>query len=360
MVQRTELKSPEEVKWHKIGDFSNLFSKGEPVKHTDVSKNSETITIIHGATSHCIGFIVHSSNKNLIGNLFNLCQTLQIPISDPKTLVMDLGELGFDSTGKPLLAKFLQAIHKIRPLPRDILEEIYTGLNLEQLFDPKGFLQDLIDLVNQSKFQDALDQAKSATYFYDILWDLGQFCESTGKITEAIQCYQAIPAPNPHYPKANIQIFHISMQLKESHDGSLDQDDEDPSASPARKKLEIQFGALLKASGTEFQPVLDQIYHRLCGGDDLKPSVKNVKPNEETLLAMSLQMSELKLENQKLQEKVIELEKKLAKKPKPKKKVASALPSVTTVGKFGKLLSSPPSSVSREATPAAGINTPIL
>lgn len=223
------------------------------------------------------------------------------------------------SSNKDTLATFIKILDKHIHLGKKVKDEIFEALKIKKIADEKSFYTELQELVDISKFDEALNKAQTVEDD-DAIWKLGQYCQSAQKLNEALKCYQNISSDNPHYQDAHEQMAHIIMQLdalnQSSSTLSLDETDTDDTDKEKLKvKLEHMFNA--KAS-QDNQTWIDRTFHQLCGGTTFSPVVTNVQPNAATLFALAQQ-----IEAQRQQ--ILNLEKKLELKAEQNKGSTSTL-----------------------------------
>jgi hypothetical protein len=333
----------------KRGNFSNTFNSGadliRSVEYVD-SEHQETIFIggYRGTDSVQIAF--STKNRDLLVDLIAKFRALNLEVSnlDSEFLIIDLGTIRISTENKESLSKFLDTIDEMNPIGKEVKKEIYDTLGLKQISDFDEFVEELKGMINESRLEEALEKALSVEN-EDILYVVGNYCESISRLEWAIQCYQLIPEGNLHYHESNYRSAHLIMEIKNSNDqseefSSFDMLEEKNDHSLLDEEKMVSY--MLKAEeNTDNQRFIDIVYHQLSGGDGFTPDVDDVRVNEETLFSIARKTKSLRHENAGLKEenhallsRLAMLEKELMKAKKDKKSEVSGY---SSRGMFGKI-----------------------
>ena len=184
------------------------------------------------------------------------------------------------------LSKFLNLIDELMPFNSNILQTIKTALNLNNLLDDR-FLQENIERIETGNIAEAIESAQSLDN--DAFWQLGEYCEQNGLINEALSFFQEINKENPHYTEANYRCAHLCMS------GEMN----DLSEDSQKEHLETVVRFMLRANQYgQYQEELDQFYYQLCGGNDFQPTIKNIRLEESTFIALARDIAKLRKECQ--------------------------------------------------------------
>lgn len=285
--------------WDREGDFSSIYDSGSSLNRcvTYRNTNGTELTLCGYKNSDLRIRLTIPEN----GSLTRLMEKFK---KEGFTVIKLIDSFSFTSDDRKKIANFLNSLDSNISIS-SIKKEIFVTLNLNQILDQTEFFKELIKLLEENNVDGAVKMAKSFEND-DVLYRLGQYCEEQNKFPEALNIYQEIPQDNPHYKEANLRALDIIIQYQTNSNEIL----------PTQEKRELEESKvkfmLRSNTGQYTQDLLDQHYYQLSGGNDLSPSVKNIKCDEDTLINLSRDAYSLREENRNLQERNIKLEQKIA------------------------------------------------
>ncbi len=260
---------------------------------------------------------------------------------------------------KPIQQNFIDLIHRILPFQPEILDDIHRAIGYQGTL---SYNREMMQLIDSSHYKEALELAQRklrlrghADYSYEEspLIKVAEYCEEKQLMELALKFYQLVSTEqNSHWKIAEFywaqyqqalseslrenkdiaqacdhlqkaienfmaiknnrgsQLYHLSLKrLSEALEQIFWFRGMQKIELDEHKMLEykeLRFCYLMEsksyAKNKETQDKIDRAYDELRGNNGYKPTIKNVKGNIETLLALAKEARELRAENKMLRD----------------------------------------------------------
>ncbi len=262
-------------KWVKTRDFKDNYFN--PMTNRGIYSSGNNSVEMFGYDCGSIWISFTSTDKELYGALREGVESHQykhhgVPSNKDYNLIVN-----FSQKGK-------MNIEKIHPY----LQLLNKFINIEQIMDELInkiiylYLPDFDSLLAKEAYDDLFKFAKSTELTF-VKWFIATQFKEAQETALAIELYGDIPEESSYYKLANEKIEQLINEYE--NEVPLNQNEK-------HVHLEAKFRASLRQDNPELQGVVDNRFAELCG-NSLKPQIKCVKPNEETLLNIARHINSL-------------------------------------------------------------------
>jgi len=175
-----------------------------------------------------------------------------------------------------LIMRLLEVLLRLEPSTDFVYQDIFTALSIHH---PQQQLDNI-----EVELHDAMAHQEQRRY--QPVWHLALACKQDFNadtptrnlsLEQLIQIFKAISNKNPFFAQANDELVHLIMRIpRNSYDVEL---------------LEQTFRYAFKGTAPE---ITDRLYAELCGDSALKPTIQNIKGDEDILVALATMLRETK------------------------------------------------------------------
>lgn len=230
-------------------------------------------------------FKLSEENQDLASRLEKSLQKIEFDSQESEKLKINKGSSYMEiylrlisKTNSRNAGKLIEVLRGFCDLS-EIADDLFYTFNIKYV--PISF-ETLKNMVDNGLEQVALNEASKREYD---LYALAKYFDNVGKFDLAYETYKKISEHgHSDCSDANLQITHLISKKRAAQALLVDAKSSDSLEKEDENLTLLEIDALLKCPKDE-QRRIDQRIHELAGYYDLKPIIKNVRFNAETMLA---------------------------------------------------------------------------